>query len=158
MLRKLKSRRGVTLSELLVAIALLSILSAMVVTGIGTSMRVYRASVSASRAQTALATLTSAVGDEVRLAQEVSTDAGGNVTYYVSGRSYQECTLSKDSDGQLTTGNALLVGDGVYSNKSLQVEDITLTYRAGVFHLALTVKGTDGVSVSCKTDFRWLNA
>ena len=63
---KLISRRGVTLSELLVTIAVLGILTVAVSSGILSSLKVYQTSKALSHSQMLVSTLSQALMDELR--------------------------------------------------------------------------------------------
>ena len=68
---KLSSRRGVTLTEMLVAVAVLGLVTLAVAVGISSSLRVYNRSVALSDAQTLSSTLSQALMDELRYARDI---------------------------------------------------------------------------------------
>lgn len=156
-LNKLKRRAGMTLTEVLVTVLLVSLMSGVIVVGIGTAAKVYRQSVTLSRAQTALSTLMEAVGDELRLATNVSV-ADGAVSYTSARKNVQAVSLDVSTKGELLVGGTLLVSSGVYSENNLKVTKFDLSYDgAGLFTVSLTLSGGGGVSAGASTQFRCLN-
>lgn len=154
---KLRKKIGMTMTEVLVAVLLVSLMSCVVLVGVGTALRVYRQSVTFSRAQTALSTLMEAVGDELRLATNVAQE--GDVISYTSARkNTQTVSLNVSAKGELLVGDTLLVSDGVYSGGGMKVTEFELSYDgAGVFTVSLTVFGGNDVYASAQTQFRCLN-
>lgn len=134
---KLRSRQGMTLTEVLVALLILSLVTVGVAAGVGASVRVYRQATEASDAQMLVSTLSAALMDELRYARDIQSD----------GR-FTSDTFGEDSsvgvtDGRITVGGEKLLSDAVYAG--LRVKDpITVTYAGGVFHVELTVQsGTE---------------
>lgn len=156
MKKKVRGRSGMTITELLVSVLLISLMSLVVVAGTNTAVKAYRQSVGLSRAQTALSTLMEAVGDELRLADKVSV-ADNVVTYASARKNAQEVRLGLSTKGELLVDNTLLVGDGIYSEGALTVSSFRLSYADQVFRVSMTVSGADGVSASAQCSFRCLN-
>lgn len=74
--RKLASRCGMTLSETLAALAVVSILCAAIVIGTNAAASIYRRSVQLSESQTLLSTLSQSLSGELRFAKNIRTDEG----------------------------------------------------------------------------------
>lgn len=155
-MKKLKKRAGMTITELLVSVLLVILLSGTILAGTNAALTAYRQSVSLSRAQTALSTLMQAVGDELRLAGKVRV-ADGVVSYTSARKNAQEVSLSVNPKGELLVDNTLLVTDGVYAGGSLRVTRFSLSYADEVFQVSMTVSGTADVAVSAQCAFRCLN-
>lgn len=155
-MKKLKNRAGMTVTELLVTVLLVVLLSGAILAGTNTALKTYRQSVSLSRAQTTLSTLMEAVGDELRLAGKVQV-VDGTVSFASARKNGQEVRLSLSDKGELLVGDTLLVTDGVYANGTLQVTQFHLDYKDGVFQASITIAGEDGVQVSAQCAFRRLN-
>lgn len=137
MMHKLRSRQGMTLTEVLVALLILSLVTVGVAAGVGASVRVYRQATEASDAQMLVSTLSAALMDELRYARDIQSD----------GR-FTSDTFGEDSsvgvtDGRITVGGEKLLSDAVYAG--LRVKNpITVTYAGGVFQVELTVQsGTE---------------
>lgn len=137
MMHKLRSRQGMTLTEVLVALLILSLVTVGVAAGVGASVRVYRQATEASDAQMLVSTLSAALMDELRYARDIQSD----------GR-FTSDTFGEDSsvgvtDGRITVGGEKLLSDAVYAG--LRVKNpITVIYAGGVFQVELTVQsGTE---------------
>ena len=72
MKHKLRSRRGMTLTEVLMALLILSLVTVGMAAGIGASLQVYRQATEASDAQMLASTLSTALMDELRYARDIS--------------------------------------------------------------------------------------
>ena len=137
MKHKLRSRRGMTLSEVLVALLILSLVTVGVATGVSASLRVYRQATESSDAQMLASTLSTALMDELRYARDIQAD--GSFTSDTFG----EGSLVGVTDGRITVGGEKLLGDAAYAGLRVK-NSITVTYAGGVFHVELTVQsGTE---------------
>lgn len=134
---KLRSRQGMTLTEVLVALLILSLVTVGVAAGVGASVRVYRQAAEASDAQMLTSTLSTALMDELRYARDIQADGSFTSDTFGEGSSVEV------SDGRITVGGEKLLSDAAYAG--LRVKDsITVTYAGGVFHVELTVQsGTE---------------
>ena len=134
---KLRSRRGMTLTEVLVALLILSLVTVGVAAGVGASVRVYRQATEASDAHMLASTLSTALMDELRYARDIQADGSFTSDTFGEGSSVEV------SDGRITVGGEKLLSDAAYAG--LRVKDsITVTYAGGVFHVELTVQsGTE---------------
>ena len=134
---KLRSRQGMTLTEVLVALLILSLVTVGVAAGVGASVRVYRQATEASDAHMLASTLSTALMDELRYARDIQAD--GSFTSDTFG----EGSLVGVTDGRITVGGEKLLSDAVYAG--LRVKNpITVTYADGVFQVELTVQsGTE---------------
>lgn len=134
---KLRSRQGMTLTEVLVALLILSLVTVGVAAGVGASVRVYRQAAEASDAQMLTSTLSTALMDELRYARDIQADGSFTSDTFGEGSSVEV------SDGRITVGGEKLLSDAAYAG--LRVKDsVTVTYAGGVFHVELTVQsGTE---------------
>jgi len=80
-MKKLCSRRGLTLAETLTALAVFAILSVALVSGTNAAWKVYRNAVVASEARTLRSTLAQSLSNELRYAQNIQVDETGAVTF-----------------------------------------------------------------------------
>lgn len=137
-MKKLRARGGMSLSELLVAILILSLVSLGVAVGVSSAMRVYQQSVELSDAQTLSSTLATAIMDELRFARDVSvTDNNPSFTSATFG---EGVSFDVDDNGYVTVGGQRLVGTGAYAGY-LQAEKPDITYQNGIFQVILTING-----------------
>ena len=79
--KKLKSRSGFTLGEMLVAVLILLMVSAVVAQGVPSAANVYRRTIDAANAQVLLSTTVNALRDELTTARGV-TVTDNKVSYY----------------------------------------------------------------------------
>ena len=137
MMHKLRSRRGMTLTEVLVALLILSLVTVGVAAGVGASVRVYRQATEASDAHMLASTLSTALMDELRYARDIQADGSFTSDTFGEGVSVGL------NDGYVEIGNEKLLSEAAYAG--LRVKDsITVTYAGGVFHVELTVQsGTE---------------
>ena len=123
MRQKRNARRGMTLTETLVALLIVSLVSMAVAVGVTSAIQVYHRSVEFSDTQVLFSTLTQAVTDELRYARDVEVREGTNdVTSFTSMNYGAGCSFASDEKGQLTVKGRLLVGSGVYSKGALRAE------------------------------------
>ena len=117
MKHKLRSRRGLTLSEVLVALLILSLVTVGVATGVSASLRVYRQATESSDAQMLASTLSTALMDELRYARNIQND--GSFTSDTFG----EGVSVGIADGRITVGDdEKLLSDAAYAG--LQVRNL----------------------------------
>lgn len=134
---KLRSRQGMTLTEVLVALLILSLVTVGVAAGVGASVRVYRQATEASDAHMLASTLSTALMDELRYARDIQADGSFTSDTFGEGVSVGL------NDGYVEIGNEKLLSEAAYAG--LRVKDpIAVTYADGVFHVELTVQsGTE---------------
>ncbi len=145
--RKLRSRRGVTLTELLATVLILSLVTAGAVTGVSASLRVYRRSVRLSDAQTLSSTLSIALMDELRYAKNPKGDTGTAVftsaaygaDVSVGSREGRVVVGAVDGEGRVTDGREL-IGGGAYAGLAA---DASVAYSDGVFSVTVRICSDD---------------
>ena len=136
-----RANSGFSLIEVLMALLILSLLSAMVAAAIPTVIRTYTNAVNASNAQVALSTTTAALRDELGMAQYVEMDASGNVGKYVDGNGHWAKIVNfTPAEGQSSLGKGLR--KLVYMNKNDTTPHST-------FALVPDAAITDSLSVTC---------
>lgn len=143
--KKLRSRRGMSLSEVLVALLILSLVTVGVATGVNASLRIYRQSVALSDAQTLSSTLSEALMDELRYARNISDGAAPTFTSV----SFGEGVAVRSSGGYIIVSPPvremgddmkswpLLVGTGAYAGHLTAEADVD--YTGGVFAVTLNI-------------------
>lgn len=143
--RKLCARAGMTLTELLAAIAIMALLGTAISVGTGAALRVYRASTAVSEAGVLKSTLAAAIMDELRYATDI--DAGASPVTYRSDTYGKNTSITvstaDDSEGQLLVKEQPLVGSRTYTS-GLTVKTLDIVYDEGVFTVTLTVGDADG--------------
>ena len=76
---RLKSSRGMTFMELLCAVLILMMSTALVLVGVNLALTTYRANMEASEAQVLYSTLTTVISDKLRYCGTVETAEDGTV-------------------------------------------------------------------------------
>ena len=79
---RLRNKKGMSIVELLSAIAVMLLVTVVLVTGVRLGVKAYTKSVSMSEAQILCTTLTTAVNDELRYAGTVHIDESGRVGFF----------------------------------------------------------------------------
>ena len=147
-MKKLKSRAGMTLVELLCVVAILVLVSAMMATGIQLGARSYRQSVTYSDAQMLCSTLTTAVGDELRYARDIESDnsffssRGDNCSLIVT----EGHLVMQQTDGS-ETQSFPLVPEALYAH-GIQIADFTMTPENGIFTVTLVISDSAGTALT----------
>ena len=147
--KKLHLRRGMTLTEMLVALLILSLVTVGVTAGTGTALRVYRQSTAASEAQMLTSTLSTVLMDELRYASDIQADGS-----FRSETFGERAAVGVDGDGQLTLGGGKLVSSAAYAGLTVQApagKKLVDYDGAGTFHVSLLVcKNGENL---CETEF-----
>lgn len=131
--QKLRSRRGMTLTELLAALLILSLVTVGVAAGVGASLRIYRQATEASDAQMLASTLSTALMDELRYARDIQ-DSGS-----FTSDTFGENSSVEAAYGRVKVGGQDLLTDAAYAG--LRVGTADVTYAGGTFHVELTILG-----------------
>lgn len=97
--QKIRSRKGFTLAETLLAVLILLLVSMIVANGIPAASNAYRKTVLAANAQSLMSTTVAALRDELGTAWEVSVE-DNKVTYY-SADTGNRSILEKADDGAI---------------------------------------------------------
>lgn len=114
---KLRDTRGASLTEMLVAVVILGLVTLAVSVGITSALPVYHDSVALSESSVLASTLSQALWDELRYARDVETDGAGNVTAFTSATFGPRAAIGNE-DGQITVSGKPLIGSGAYTNFS----------------------------------------
>jgi len=147
--RKLRSRKGMTLLEMMVCVGMLAIIGAMLssITAVGT--HVYADSNFASETQTLASTIDIALSDVLNYASGIEPRAGGTVTKFnIKKESAISATLKLDNSGYLCyTCNGddntpyYPVQPAAYG--TILMKDFSLTYSSGVFTATFSLVSKD---------------
>ena len=130
-MRKLRDRRGITLTEMLCTVLIVLLLTALLVVGIRFAGKTYTESMRLSEAQELCSTLTSVISDKLRFCgtfiQNVGSVEGKGDAFQIG------------EDGQLALGDRHLLGSASYP-KGLQVTAFTLRYDASTDIFSVTLE------------------
>lgn len=157
LLRKLRSRRGVSLVEMVAAAGVLALLALLLHTGLYMAQNSYIKMTQEAESQLLLSTLTNLLTNEFRYARDVVTEGDGTLQRYTSLSFGRNTTLTCNGDGQLEANGRLMLSAGAYGNGQYRIEDWEITCTDGVFQVILTVTGSDGVSNATEFSVRCLN-
>lgn len=164
MKKKLNTRRGLTLTELLVSLALMAILAAGVTTGLSAAAAAEKDSVALSESSLLLDSVMKAVIGELRYATGVKTasapipDPPGYTVAYSSPVQYLSHTYGMDTrfyvlenaEGfsriyvSTRDGSYALMGEGAYSDMGAGIKSIGYDAGTGCFTVVLTITLPDG--------------
>lgn len=161
-MKKLQSKQGFTLVEVLTGLLILVFLVVGMGTGMDAGSRVYQESVFETNSATLAGILNTALGDVLRHSERVSADTNPvTFTSYDYGLENAYLTLPLDGMGNPVPGMILLKGDstavelvnaGAYPG--LQVTELTVTYekpsvtaRGGYFEISYTIQSTEDESL-----------
>lgn len=145
-MRKLRDRRGITLTEMLCTVLIVLLLTALLVVGIRFAGKTYTESMRLSEAQELCSTLTSVISDKLRFCGTVTQDENGGLTQIfiqnVGSVEGKGDAFQIGEDGQLALGDRHLLGSASYP-KGLQVTAFTLRYDAStdIFSVTLEIGG-----------------
>lgn len=132
--RRLRGHGGMTLFEMLAAVAILALLSSMILAGSQAAMVSTRKNTFAAECQTVSDTINTALSDPLRYATDITVDSGGSVTSYVN-PDYQI------SAGKITVGTGT-DAEGI-SNAGLIYLDADKLLLKGAAYSSLEVVPTD---------------
>lgn len=143
-MKKLRSRKGMTFVELVTALLIMALVALAVASGVTAALRHYNQSVEKADARTLCNTLSQAVMDELRFAQQIT---GTTAPSYFSMSHGMVVTMYVDDiTGQIMLGDEMpLVGSGAYNGMRTA---LSYTYGSGVFNVALEVYAADDYAMS----------
>lgn len=170
-MKKLRSRSGMTLTEMLCALVVLMLISALLAVGVRFGVQTYRTSMADSQAQVLCSTVTAAIEDKLRYCGAVSTEENGKLFIQgigsVSGND-DGGFFSVNDDGQIVldvrdeTGEKKLLGAKSYP-RGLKIagnDDFKITFdqASGIFHVKFKVTDTAGTTLaSSEFDVKRIN-
>ena len=169
-MRKVKSKKGFTLVEMLVCVLTLLLVGAICATGTGISIKSYQESRFESDSQMLQSSIDMIFSDILRYATEVNTDSGvvfTNKEYDIANGTVLIAAAGDNGENRFvikknpTTAESLMLGDNVYAG-NLEVSDFELSYNSttGVFSGSYKIKSTimnDAVK-NCEFTFRSISS
>ena len=153
---RLKSSRGMTFMELLCAVLILLMSTALVLVGVNLALTTYRANMEASEAQVLYSTLTTVISDKLRYCGTVETAEDGTITQiFAQGIGTGSGEAFQLTDGKVTLGGKSLLGSGAYP-RDLTVSSLTMTYNkdSRLFTVSLEVCNQKGQRLAGGMDFQ----
>lgn len=123
MIKKLKNKKGLTLSEVLVSVLILGILGTAISIGIATGVKVYAQSMEFSESNYLASIIVQKISDEIRNGENFPSDA--NVSFD-SEDFGDNVTFTLDANGYIKLGSELILSEKLYTN-DVKVKDLVLT-------------------------------
>lgn len=175
--RRKRNMAGFSLAEMLAAVLILLLASAIVAAGMPMAREAYEKAVDAANAQTLLSTTVTMLRSELSRASDVVTateavgeggaDVAGVLQSFRSGRTCAKTTLSSSETGIQITDYAELVSPtprylvtSEAATKTLHTQFSYITYNAGVFtvHGLEVVRGGKTIAELSTLDVRTINS
>lgn len=151
--QKLKSRRGLTLVEMVAAAGVLALLGLMLQTGLFMAQDSYNKITGESESQLLLSTLTDLLSNELRYARDVVTGEDGRLQHYTSVNYGRNTTLSLNENGQLEANDRQMLSGGAYGNGAYRIETWSIVYDDATKVFTAHLKVTGHYSISNETEF-----
>lgn len=133
MRKKLASKKGFTMTELLITMAILALIGVSVGVGITTAGRAYTDITASSEASVLCSTLSTELADELRFAEHVSVTPENGLTF--TSRRYGPNVKVESSGGRVTIGGHQILSEGAYTGLNAAAG---VTYVNGVFEVTVT--------------------
>lgn len=154
---KQKRIAGMTLMELLCALAVVLLVSAGMVLGVSLAVRSYERSVSASEAQVLCSTLESIVSDELRYAGTLEYENGRVVGFFSQNHANQDSEYSRfrtDEQGRVLLGEQKLLPNNAYPHGLRATVELAEYDRdTRIFTAVVTVTDRSGGTLA-QTEFQ----
>lgn len=113
--KKLRSKDGFTLTEMLVTIVILALVGTAVAVGVSAAMRTYQDVTLKAEASMLCGTLSIEIADELRFAQNCEMDGASGNLVYDSSRFGEKAELTV-VDGYITVGGKPLLSGRTYTS------------------------------------------
>lgn len=120
---KLCSSKGMTLTELLVALMIVGLIGVSLTVGVNGAVNVYRDATRLYEAETLCGTILTCLEDEFRFARNIQTGAGETVTAFDSQVFGSGVNVEVDTDGKVLIGGSKLLSDAAYTSGLRVLED-----------------------------------
>ena len=142
---RITDKKGMSIIEILSAIIVIILLTAVLVTGVRLGVKAYTKSVSMSEAQILCTTLTTVVSDELRYTGTIYLDSEGNVTrFFIHNKG--EGSFGQDAEGHVTIGGESVLSKSSYPYGLKAEVAVAMDASKEIFNVAVTVRSkTDHV-------------
>lgn len=146
--KKLRSKRGLTLTELLAAMAILALLGVALTAGISAAAKAYSDITMNSHASILSGTLAVDLADELRFAENIEDDGSGNITF-TSMRFGEKVKFENDTaSGHIVVENGStkyeILADKAYMKLAAETD---ISYSGGLFTVEITIKSPGGTTL-----------
>ena len=162
--KKLRSRRGLSVIELLAAVLALTLLCLALGSGLNLAVHSYRVMIAEAETELLLSTAADALMDELRFADPwAELGEGGKLAIYESQRYGPYASIAIDGDGRLVVKNPTapelghqLLASGVYGKDGsyeLALLDDGITYDPATHLFTFTLQAKQGDLASAEQEF-----
>ncbi|MDO4353233.1 MAG: hypothetical protein Q4D00_08950 [Clostridia bacterium] len=148
---RISDKKGMSIVELLSAIAVMLLVTVVLVTGVRLGVKAYTKSVSMSEAQILCTTLTTAVSDELRYAGSIYIDENGKVGFFsqnVGGDSQTGSSFTSDENGYVMLGETPILSKSSYPYGIKAEVAVTMDETDKIFNAKVTVRSKKGTELS----------
>lgn len=114
MIKKIKNKKGITLTELLASILILGMLGTIISVGITTGTKVYSQSVQFSEANFLVSLIIQKISDEIRKGENFKYTS--NIMTFNSKGFGDDVSFTINSDGHIMLGSEIILSETVYTN------------------------------------------
>ena len=135
---KQKKKAGLTMVELLCALAVLLLVAACMVVGVSLAVRSYDRSLASSEAQVLCATLQTTVSDELRYSGTLFYDQTGRLTGF----------FSQEHGGEILLGGTKLLPKKAYPHGLRAAVTVDYDRATRLFSVTVTVTDAQGAELS----------
>ncbi len=150
MKKKLRSSKGMTLTELLVALMIVSLIGVALTTGVNSAVKVYRDSTRLYEAETLCGTILTGLEDEFRFGRDIREQTAGSDTEVIfdSKTFGNDVKVIVDDEGKIKIGqeslNFQLLNDKAYtSGLKVLKEKCKIDYSDGKVTVKIAVGSGD---------------
>jgi len=138
MRKKLRSSRGMTLTELLVALMIVSLIGVAMTVGVNGAVKVYRDSTRLYEAETLCGTILTYLEDEFRFGRNVHEESGE--VRFDSQAFGNNVAVLVDDDGKIEVGGIQLLSSTAYtSGLKVLKDECNITYSGGQVTVKIAV-------------------
>lgn len=140
--KKLQSKCGISIVELLSAIIVMLLVTATLVIGVRLGIKAYVESVSMSEAQILCSTLTTTISDELRYADTIKVADDGKISFFsknFGGTGSEGISFSLNENGQILLGNRLILSKQAYPYGLQAAMDLKYEQQARIFSVNLKI-------------------
>jgi len=131
MRKKLRSSKGMMLTELLVALAIVALIGVSLTVGVSSAAKIYRDATRLSEAETLCGTILTCLEDEFRFSSNIRTKPGTETVDYFNSQVFGEDVQITCEDGKIKIGGIEkfdLLTDSTYTS-GLKVSKCEISYN-----------------------------
>lgn len=154
--KKLQSKYGLSIVELLSAIIVMLLVTATLVIGVRLGVKAYVESVSMSEAQILCSTLTTTISDELRYADTIKVADDGKITFFsknFGGTGSEGISFSLNENGQILLGNRAILSKRAYPYELRAAMDLKYDQQSRIFSVNLKIMRASRAAVLAEDTF-----